>query len=277
MPSTDKPSSNESLLSASGIRSQLGDSLAASVLHLHASLESTNTYLLQSVDGAAVEICATELQTRGRGRRGKVWSTPKNSVTFSMKLTVPVPLSQIGGASLVCGVALCDTFHRLGVSQAAVKWPNDILVGGAKLAGILVEIATHNASSTTLVVGIGINYRAGPETEKIDREIIDLHQLFAGDPPDRSQLIGTICNRIHADLASALPLAATFVENWRSYDALAGQSVVVQRSVSCGNTDSVAGNVEGIDKRGYLVVETNNGTRFFSSAEVSIQKSTNEK
>ena len=123
------------------------------------------------------------------------------------------------------------------------------------------------------VVGIGINYRAGPETQKIDREIIDLHQLFSGDPPDRSQLIGIICRRIHADLTSALPLAATFVENWRNYDALARQSVVVQRSVSSGNTDSVAGIVEGIDKRGYLVVETDSGTRFFSSAEVSIQDS----
>ena len=269
----DKPSRRGGLLSASGIRGQLGESLSAAVVSLHTTIESTNTFLLQSGDDTAVQICATELQTQGRGRRGKVWSTPQNSVTFSMKLPVSVPLSQIGGGSLVCGVAVCDTFHKLGIPRAAVKWPNDILVGDAKLAGILVEIAAHSETSSTLVIGVGINYRAGPEKLKIDREIVDLYQLFDGDPPDRSQLIGVICNRIYADLSAALPLKATFVENWRKYDALAGQSVVVQVGGN-SNVHSVAGKVAGIDKRGYLVVETESGTRYFSSAEVSIQKST---
>ncbi len=269
----NKPSGSAGSLSARVIRSELGDAMSTAKLHLHTSIESTNTYLLQSSEKSVVEICAAEVQTQGRGRRGKEWFTPMHGVTFSMKLTVPVPLMQIGGGSLVCGVALCDTFHKIGVARAAVKWPNDILVGDAKLAGILVEIAAHSEYSTTLVVGIGINYRAGPEQQKIDRQIIDLHRLYEGNPPDRSQLIGKICKRVHADLSEALPLMPSFIDNWSKYDALAGQSVtVVQGSPGSASADSVTGCAAGIDERGYLLVETDQGPRSFSSAEVTIKK-----
>jgi len=264
-------SESSAALCASTIRSELGASLSDSQLHLYASLDSTNTFLLSRSDTAGVDICAAEAQTQGRGRRGRVWRSPNCGVTFSMRLTVPVPLSQIGGGSLVCGVTLCEILRELGVTRAAVKWPNDILIGSAKLAGILVEIAAHSNRSTTLVVGIGINYQAGVERQGIDREIIDLHQLFDGDPPDRSRLIGRVCKGLYSDLPANLPLQAAFIENWQNYDALAGQTVIVKQSGA--NLDSVSGLATGIDKRGYLIVETDSGTRFFSSAEVTLQRS----
>jgi len=258
------------LLSESAIRKELDDRVSGSAdLHLHLSLPSTNSFLLRSTAKQAFEICATEQQTGGRGRRGKAWHTPERGVTFSMKMTVPLPLAQIGGASLVTGVAVCEMFRSFGIPQAAVKWPNDILVSRAKLAGILVEIAAHSERTTTLVVGIGVNYRTGPEKDSIDRETIDLQEALQGDLPDRSTLIGKICNRVFKDLTERLPLQRSFLANWSQYDALAGQMVRVFPGAGSAS-DAVAGRVSGIDSRGYLALETDRGMRFFASAEVSI-------
>lgn len=260
-------------LNESAITAELGAELRLlAQVHLHEAIDSTNSFLLQKSRGCAVEICATEIQTRGRGRRGNAWHTPVRGVTFSLKLTLPVRLSEIGGGSLVCGVSLCEALHDFGVSKAAVKWPNDILVGHAKLAGVLVEVAAHSECDTTLVVGIGVNYVAGKERDSIDREIVDLNQLCGGSPPDRSRLIGAICNRIYADLTTSLPLDPTFVERWNKYDVLAGQRVtVVQRTAGNGG-ESCSGQGAGIDQYGHLLLETADRTRSFSSAEVTIEK-----
>jgi BirA family biotin operon repressor/biotin-[acetyl-CoA-carboxylase] ligase len=242
------------------------------VVHLHESIDSTNSFLLQSDHGAGVEICAAEIQTRGRGRRGHAWHTPVRGVTFSLKLTVPVPLAEISGASLVCGVSLCEVLHSFGVSTATVKWPNDILAGHAKLAGILVEVAGHSQGDTTLVVGIGVNYVAGDERISIEREIVDLNQLCNGSPPERSKLIGAICSRVYTDLMTSLPLNTSFVGKWNHYDALAGQEVTVVQQAAQHEFVSHTGTGLGIDGKGLLQLETVDGIRSFSSAEVTIKK-----
>lgn len=250
------------------------EALAGVHVHVFDELESTNTWLLQRENKDALEICVTELQTKGRGRRGHVWQTPSRGITFSIKLTLPVPLTKIVGASLVCGVAVCETLHELGLSAAAVKWPNDILVGDAKLAGILVEVAAHTETTTTLVVGIGINYRSGAEAQSIDRAIIDLDRLFDGNPPERSSLIGRLCRHVYVSLMEALPLSAAFVKYWHRFDALAQKQVTVLSGVAqATNSESITGRAAGIDEQGHLMLETASGTRFFSSAEVTIQSS----
>jgi len=204
------------------------------VVHLHESIDSTNSFLLQSDHGAGVEICAAEIQTRGRGRRGHAWHTPVRGVTFSLKLTVPVPLAEISGASLVCGVSLCEVLHSFGVFTATVKWPNDILAGHAKLAGILVEVAGHSQG--------------------------------------RSKLIGAICSRVYTDLMTSLPLNTSFVGKWNHYDALAGQEVTVVQQAAQHEFVSHTGTGLGIDGKGLLQLETVDGIRSFSSAEVTIKK-----
>lgn len=260
-------------LSESLIKAELSADLRSSVqVHLYDSIDSTNSFLLQREHRGGAEICAAEIQTQGRGRRGHAWHTPVRGVTFSLKLTVPVRLAEIGGASLVCGVSLCEALHSFGVSKAAVKWPNDILAGHAKLAGILVEVAAHSQTDTTLVVGIGVNYVAGDERNAIDREIVDLNQLCDGAPPERSRLIGAICNRVYGDLIASMPLSASFINKWNNYDALAGQKVTVARQAGQDSVISHSGLGSGIDQNGHLQLKTIDGIRSFSSAEVTIEK-----
>ncbi len=121
--------------------------------------DSTNAVLLTRSEAGAPSgsIVIAESQTAGRGRRGRTWvSAPGDSLTFSLLWrfapgTVPL------GLSLAVGVAVTNALAKVGAGETALKWPNDVLKDGRKLAGILVELVpgqTHAA-----VIGIGLNLR----------------------------------------------------------------------------------------------------------------------
>src|SRR5918996_1808670 len=104
---------------------------------------STNDLLLRTSSEKPLLVAAEE-QTAGRGRRGRRWhSAPGAGVTFSLASRIRRPARELAALSLVAGVAAIRALRRLGVHQASLKWPNDLVVDGAKLGGILVE--TRNA------------------------------------------------------------------------------------------------------------------------------------
>src|SRR2546425_12930263 len=114
---------------------------------------STNAVLL--AEGRPDVLLVAEEQTAGRGRRGRRWYSPPGAgVTFSLSAVIRRPARELAGLSLVAGVAAAPALRALGVAQAALKWPNDGVVGGAKLGGILVE-----TRGSLAVIGIGINCR----------------------------------------------------------------------------------------------------------------------
>src|SRR6187549_518517 len=118
---------------------------------------STNDLLLNQTNTVLV---AAEEQTEVRGRRGRRWySAPGAGLTFSLGRRIRRPARELAALSLVAGVAAARALRALGVRQAALKWPNDLLVDGAKLGGILVEARTPSSSrgGSYAVVGVGIN------------------------------------------------------------------------------------------------------------------------
>src|SRR5687768_14521915 len=113
---------------------------------------STNDLALKAQSPVLV---AAEEQTAGRGRRGRRWhSAPGAGVTFSLGRRIRRPVRELAALSLVAGVAAVRALRAMGVDNACLKWPNDLVVDGAKLGGILVETRTGIA-----VIGIGINCR----------------------------------------------------------------------------------------------------------------------
>ncbi len=230
---------------------------------------STNSWLLESDSTAEVTLCAAEHQTIGRGRRGKTWHSPDSGVTFSIRLNRPEPVTRFHGLSLLVGALLCDQLRDIGAADAMLKWPNDVLVKQAKLAGILIEtsISASAESATTVVIGIGINYRRGPEAQLIDQNSTDLFQVCGPDLPDRSELIARVASRVIMAVAGDVPQA---VENlsasWADYDALAGLEVAVDSGDA-----QVVGRTAGIDATGGLLLDTEHGRQVFSSAEVSVR------
>jgi BirA family biotin operon repressor/biotin-[acetyl-CoA-carboxylase] ligase len=139
--------------------------VAASRCNWHDQLASTNATLLHWAAHAAPQrslVCA-EWQGQGRGRRGRSWQSGLgDGLTFSYLWRSARPAAQLSGLSLAVGVALVEGLRAFGLIHAQVKWPNDILIGGAKLAGVLIELASDSLSNDVLapcsaVIGIGLN------------------------------------------------------------------------------------------------------------------------
>ena len=106
---------------------------------------------------------AARRQTAGRGRRGHVWESPAGNLYLSVLLRPDVAPSRLPGLAAACGLGVLDGLEALGVSnEALLKWPNDVLAHGRKLAGILVEAGRDEAGGTFAVCGVGLNLESAP-------------------------------------------------------------------------------------------------------------------
>ncbi len=101
-------------------------------------------------------VVIAERQTGGRGRDGRVWQSPIGGLYISVVLRPSLPIVDVPPMTLAIGIAVCDAVRAYG-APAVLKWPNDVLVGGRKLAGVLVETQTQGSRLESVVVGIGIN------------------------------------------------------------------------------------------------------------------------
>src|SRR5881409_3993545 len=157
---------------------------------------STNSVLLKAPCTGPVLLAAEE-QTAGRGRRGRRWhSAPGAGLTFSLSRSLQRPVREVAGLPLVAGVAVARALRALGVAQAALKWPNDLVVNGAKLklGWILVETRSQGRA-THAVIGIGLNCRhdAGLEL-RLRRRVGALDQFI--EEIDRNEIIARIARSL---------------------------------------------------------------------------------
>ena len=217
---------------------------------------STNDLLLKKIAEAPVLVAAEE-QTAGRGRRGRRWhSAPGAGITFSFGRRIARPTRELPALSLVAGVAVARALRGLGV-QAKLKWPNDLVVGGAKLGGILVE--SRNAGHA--VIGIGLNCRRDAALEaKLGRKLAYLNNSVT-----RSEVI----RRVGLALLEAIEqferhgLEALRAE-WENMDAHAGQKLRVR--LADGRT--LSGVAAGLGADGSLQLHTRQGMRAVTSGRV---------
>jgi len=191
---------------------------------------STNTDLL--AEPAPVKGCRVRLaeqQTAGRGRRGRAWASPLAAhVYLSVSRRFEGGLARLGGLSLVAGVAVAQALRACTGADVRIKWPNDLVVGGRKLGGILVEGGGEHGSPVRAVVGIGINVTMPlAAAAGIDQPWIDLREA-AGEPLDRTRVATAVIDH----LVPALGLfdaagLAPFLPQYRALDALDGHAIDV--------------------------------------------------
>jgi len=218
---------------------------------------STNEVLLMEAKPGV--LLAAEEQTAGRGRRGRRWYSPPGAgVTFSLSALIHRPARELAGLSLVAGVGAARALRALGVAQAALKWPNDLVVEGAKLGGILVETRGNFA-----VIGLGINCRRDPALEaRLKRPLAALDQYVA---VERNPLI----ERVAQSLLEALAMfEAHGLEplrgEWERMDAHAGKRLRVR--LTDGRV--LTGLARGLDGDGGLRLQTRSGLRAVRSGRV---------
>lgn len=239
-------------------------------------IDSTNTELMRRARDGLLEpvLLVAERQTAGRGRLGRGWhSRPGQSLTFSLGL--PMAPASWSGLSLVVGLSLAEQLHP----QIRLKWPNDLWLQQRKLGGILVETATHTGHSPEeagrrlVVVGVGINL-ARPDAAALQAPLEGSAQTAAPMPPAG---LAEVCMGITAGEALervAVPLAhelmrfeatgfAPFQSRFAQLDALAGQQVRL--------SDGTEGQARGVDAEGALLLQTADGLRRITSAEVSVR------
>jgi len=224
---------------------------------------STNDLLLKETHTV---LLAAEEQTAGRGRRGRRWhSAPGAGLTFSLGRCIRRPARELAALSLVAGVAAARTLRALGVRKAALKWPNDLLVEGAKLGGILVEARTAGGrrDSSYVVIGLGINCRRTPGLgARLGREVAFVNDFAA---VSRNELLQHTAAALLAaiDAFEAGGLDALRAE-WEAMDAHAGQRLRVR--LAGGRI--VTGVAGGLAEDGALRLVTRRGVRAVRSGRV---------
>ena len=258
------------LLSADRIRAHLAPATAnwLEALEVVAQIPSTNSELVRrgvagSIDGTAL---LAEVQTAGRGRRGRTWRSPfARNLALSIGIRIERGLVEVGAASLVVGIAAAEALTAVGLRGAVLKWPNDVLLDGRKLSGILTELP-RAVEPPELVVGIGINVGgAGIVARDVEQDVADVTERV----PDvsRNRLAGQVIDSVF-DLCRRFEREG-FEPMRPAYDALHGYHGETVRVVA--GTESVAGVVVGVAPDGALRLRTPSGERRFSGGEVSLR------
>ena len=236
------------------------------------SLDSTNAYLMGLAQTGAPHktLVAAEWQGRGRGRRGRSWlGGLGGSLMFSLLWRFNRPACELSGLSLVVGLSLAQVFRNLGLRHACVKWPNDILVNDAKLAGVLIELAGDVLGPSAAVIGIGINV-LGAESLRgaVEQPVTDLSEHLSVPGLDRNVLLREIASRLNDHLEQFDRTGfSTFRPEWEALHAYQDRMV----HVVTGHGERIAGHVLGVDDGGALLLATGAGMQRFHSGEVSLR------
>lgn len=262
------------LLEYDSVLAAIGEQRSWFNLELHDHLESTNSYLMkQASSGCAHATCvAASLQTKGRGRRGRAWQAGLGaSLTFSLLWRFQSGAAALSGLSLAVGVALIRTLHALGVTEAQLKWPNDVLVNQHKLAGILIELQGDMEGPSAAVIGIGLNLRLPQHVKRhIDQAATDLQSLMRM-PPNPSELLGLLLRHL-AEVLNEFETNgfARLREEWTTHHAFHKQPVLMLLP----DGREAHGIVVDVAPDGILLVETPGGIQRFFAGEISLRGST---
>lgn len=220
------------------------------------SVGSTNDEaraLAQAGDPGRVAVVARR-QTAGRGRLGRPWVSEPGGLYLSALLRPALPAARAGLLPLAAGVAVAEAAERLG-ARPELRWPNDVLVGGRKLAGVLCEarFAPGAAALEWVVIGVGLNVQQrGPTL--LAAGGTSLAQL--GIATDPAALRGPLLARLDAAVAQAQGSPDTLLAAWMRRSPMLGKPVQVMT-----HAGPVGGSAERVSSEGALIVRTTDGLR----------------
>ena len=255
------------VLMAPLISAGLGTKWAGHPVICHECVDSTNRVLKQmAINGAGhgTLVLANE-QTGGRGRRGRGWLTPKDtSIAMSLLLRPEIPPARVALLSLAASVAVAKGIEQVTGLPARIKWPNDIVVNGKKVCGILLEMEANEQSVSYVVAGAGINVHILEFPEEI-RETATSLDLECGHPVSRVKTVQAVMRA--AEETEQMLRQGTFMSVYEQYSATMGRPVSVQ---AVGET--FTGTAERIKEDGVLVVRTASGElREVMAGDVSVR------
>ena len=223
-------------------------------------LGSTNAVLHAAPAPApgAPRLLFAELQTAGRGRRGRDWIAPFGSgLTFSLAWSFAEWPDDLSALGLALGVCVVDALRDLGAAGVELKWPNDIVHQHAKLGGLLLQMRSEAGGPTSVVAGLGLNLDLPARAHEAlatpgATPVTDLAHACAGLVPGRVEVAACVAGRMLEGLAQfARAGFAPFADDWSRFDSLRDARVTVLR-----HDGELEGIARGTDSDGALRVET---------------------
>jgi len=262
-------SANPSLIDPARLKPLLGTLAVRFDVDALADASSSSDLLLEraSAGAASGSVLVVDRQTAGRGRRGRHWvSSPEAGLTFSLLWRFDCSVERLAGLSLAVGVAVARALSALGVADAMLKWPNDVLLDGRKLAGILVELSAERRGMVA-VIGIGLNLQRPPSSAPLDTPAAALDEALPV-LPDRHLLLAQLL----LELAPVLDCFARdgFIglrDEWLRRHAWQNRVVRLLRDARV----EVEGRCLGADADGALLVQTANGVERCLSGDLSLR------
>jgi len=258
------------LLSLSEIYRHLGDRACDTFAHIDLELTVESTNRVAASANVTPYICLAEMQTAGRGRRGREWVSPfATNIYLSLAWRFTEATASLDSLSLCVAVAMARALRNLTCSNVDLKWPNDLLFEGRKLAGILLEASGEVGGPIRVIIGIGLNVAMTQgQGAAIDQDWISLDEV-ATKPLSRNKVVAAILD----EMAEALPAFeqqgfAGFEKDWREFDCLINKSVELRLG-----SGVIAGVARGVDATGALLIQQGDSIKLYRGGEVSVRVS----
>ena len=238
------------------------DNAAPEIVRLD-SIDSTQSVAFTLAERGAADrtVVVADQQLAGRGRRGRVWQAPPGSSLLVSILVRPrMPQSLLATLSPTTAVATAEALRRVAPVAARVKWPNDVLVGGRKIAGILLESRPLATPGTALIIGIGINLGQGEFPPELAGRATSV-ALETGRAVDRETMLAALLDEFDAWRARLEGEGFGPVrERWRGLSDTIGRHVAV---------DGISGTVVDLDIDGALVIDVGGTIRRVIAGELT--------
>ena len=235
---------------------------------IHESLDSTNAEALREISGGAQApfVILAEQQSAGRGRRGRKWISPfAENIYYSLVLRIDGGMRQLEGLSLIVGLAVLSSLREFSRCDAGLKWPNDVLAGNKKIAGILLELVGDPADVCHVVIGIGINVNMMVAND-VDQSWTSV-RLEAGQAINRNELIVALGRKLQGYLIRHEDEGFAAIQaEWESNHLWQGREVTL-----IAGTHTVDGVVAGVDQQGALRLNVAGQEKVFSGGELSLR------
>ncbi len=260
------------LLDASYIVNELSEAKQLlSQLEVLTIVDSTNSYLLNKTEYTGNHAVFSEQQTAGRGQFKRTWySNFGKNIALSLLWQFSSPLNKLAGLTLAVGIGLVKALEEYGLKRIQLKWPNDIIYDGKKLAGILIESRSNEHKIQKMVIGIGLNLYNPSNHSLINHQAITSIFSLQNLMPRRNRLAVLILkNLFHTLIMFETKGLDYFLRDWQRLDSLAGKLISIQDTQD--KTNFLEGIGRGINTQGQLCVKIKSQTHYFNSGEVRVK------
>ncbi len=253
------------------IKTRLKTRVIGKEIHIFSEISSTNTRAMEMALAKAQEgtVVIAEMQTGGKGRLGRKWISPKGNLYLSVILRPKIPLHKAPLITLMGAVVVASAIRKVCQVHAVIKWPNDLLISGKKVCGLLTEMSAEQDRIRHIVLGIGVDVNMDLEVMPADiRKSVTSLKSETRQKINRTVLLREILRDLDHWYRVILHDPDEVLKEWKKLNVTIGSWIAVS-----GAGEVLEGLAQGLDTEGRLLVKCDDGTiRTVAAGDVTILK-----